>query len=201
MDTCLLLELSQLCQQILDQSTVGNETQYSNSKSKKRRKRDRKHVLKLYTLANLLLCGVGHNFQIGGCPSQMDAERLLLIIGDIIASNTNAIMESLYNDMIRGLKKCSLFSKRKLRKRFPYTLFVHAPQAADRKRGSLASFVNKVLLVDYVIIYPISFGWASAKKECSRKTHRVIKDSFSKRDTILSIMGNHKAQRSGNSSR
>ena len=71
---------------------------------------DPKEMLKLNTFANLLLCGMGQSlYRSSASLSQLDAERLMLIVGDIVVSNNNALMESLYDQMIGGLK-ASVFS-------------------------------------------------------------------------------------------
>lgn len=203
MDTDLLLELYQLCQQIINASQDSNYQHGKKNVSSDRKgaRKKQKNMLKLYTFANLLLCGIGQNFRATGCPSQLDAERLLLIIGDLISTNYNAFMETLYDEMICGLKKFSVLSKTKLTKCFPYTLFVNAPQITTAKRGSFRTFMNRLFLVDYVMIYPMSVGLTSATKECKSKSHRIIRRVFKKRDLVLTITKTHKAQRSENSSR
>ena len=200
MDVSLLLELSHLCEGI-SSGPLSARDRFKPTELLGKRRRSKRELVRLYTFANLILCGVGHSFRLGGCPSEMDAERLVHIIGDIATLNTNSILEYLYEDMIGDLKKFSLLSKNKLRKSFSYEFFTETPIEEKLNMGGLRFCLNKLLLLDLLLLYPVTLGLVSSSELLARKMLKVVRRALIRRDYLRAVVQQHKAQQSESTSR
>ena len=106
METRVLLQLYQLCVEILRKNIDENEPTKRKKKSGESQM-ETKEMFKLYATGNLILHCTDSDvtLKMRARPSEKDAEKLIAKIGELVTTNKEKMLMSLYNDMIRGLER------------------------------------------------------------------------------------------------
>ena len=187
MDVSLVLDLSKLCDQILNGEKAQGGIMSFDMKKKVNRKKRKEHMDRLCTITHLVNAGAG-NTSFMGYPIYQDAERLLFVLKSVVNKNLDELLLSLHEDLLSSLEKCSRLSKASLRESYSYDHFTTVTSAKDRdrKRG-VNVCLEKLYILDCLTICASSKTLDSESVLSSDKMTSRIRRALHNRDYLMKM--------------